>query len=54
MCAANAIEMGWPTKAISKPYDMNKRRDLLPPIIFSPKYMDKTPAIDNFVRSCYK
>ena len=37
-----------------KPNGMNKRRDLTPPIIFSLKYMDKTPAINNLVKSCYK
>ena len=29
---------------------MNKRRDLPPPIIFSLKYMDQTPAINNLVK----
>ena len=33
---------------------MNKRRDLPPPIIFSLKYMDQTPAINNLVKSCYR
>ena len=30
---------------------MNKRWDLPPPIIFSLKYMDKTPVINNLVKS---
>ena len=37
-----------------KPYGMNKRRDLPPPIIFSLKYMDQTPTINNLVKSCYR
>ena len=35
-------------------YGMNKCRDLPPPIIFSLNNMDKMPAINNLVRSCYK
>ena len=33
---------------------MIKHTDLPPPIIFSLKYMDKSPAINNLVRTCYK
>ena len=37
-----------------KPYGLNKRRDLPPPIIFSLKYMDQTSAINNLVKLCYR
>ena len=48
-------EQKWIKKLKSKkPYGMNKQRDLPPPIIFRLKYMDKTPAINNFVKSFYK
>ena len=36
-----------------KPYGMNKRSDLPQPITFSLKYMDKAPAINDLVKSCY-
>ena len=48
-------EQKWIKKLKSKmPYGMKKRRNLSPPIYFSLKYMDKTPAINNLVRSRYK
>ena len=48
-------EQKWMKKLKSKkPCGMNKRRDLPPTITFNLKYMDKTPAINNLVKSCYK
>ena len=44
-------EQIWIKKLKSKkPYGMNKRLDLPPTIIFSLKYMYKTPAINNLVK----
>ena len=47
-------EQKWIKKLNSKaPNGMNKRSDLPPPIVFSLKYMDQTPIINNIVKSCY-